>query len=153
MSAPKVLLLLSLLISVSVLVSPGHSFAISPATSVRRFGRTSSLFNDKGSGPPVPSIKSGRKELAYDEASGRFYEASDREECESPEDEFCAVDKATGKLIRLTLEEKERIFLDSLQVRHLCRWDTLTSVKRVSFRSQRCLYAGLLLDRSAAFER
>jgi hypothetical protein len=52
----------------------------------------------------------------YDEKSGRFFETSDREECESPDDEFCMLDNATGKMIRLTLEEKERIFLDALQV-------------------------------------
>lgn len=69
----------------------------------------------KGSGGEVPTVKSGRKELAYDEATGRFYEASDREECESPDDEFCMLDKASGKMIRLTLEEKERIFMDALQ--------------------------------------
>lgn len=119
MSAQKALLLLlqQLLVSVSFFGSPDRAYAFAPSTNVRLFGVSSALFGEKGSGPPVPSIKSGRKELAYDEASGRFYEASDREECESPEDEFCAVDKATGKLIRLTLEEKERIFLDSLQVR------------------------------------
>lgn len=38
----------------------------------------------------------------------------DGEEC-IPEDEYCAVDKKSGKLIRLTVQEKERIFLDSLQ--------------------------------------
>ena len=30
-------------------------------------------------------------------------------------DEYCAVDEATGKRIRLTLEEKERIYLDAVQ--------------------------------------
>lgn len=31
-------------------------------------------------------------------------------------DEFCMTDTDTGELIRLTVEEKERIFMDSLQV-------------------------------------
>lgn len=79
----------------------------------------------KGSGGEVPTVKSGRKELAYDEATGRFYEASDREECESPDDEFCMLDKASGKMIRLTLEEKERIFMDALQVSFISRWHRL----------------------------
>lgn len=38
------------------------------------------------------------------------------DECQPEEGEFCVTDEKTGKLIRLTLEEKERIFLDSLQV-------------------------------------
>ena len=63
-----------------------------------------------------PLIKSGRKEIAYDEASGRFFETGiDETEC-IPDEEFCITDKASGQLIRLTTEEKERIFLDSLQV-------------------------------------
>jgi len=58
---------------------------------------------------------SGKKEIGYDEATGRFYETGmDEIEC-IPEDEYCAVDKATGQLVRLTVKEKERIFLDALQ--------------------------------------
>ena len=60
--------------------------------------------------------KSG-KELTYDEKSGRFYESElvdEEEECD-PQDEYCAIDKSSGERIRLTLEEKERIFLDALQ--------------------------------------
>lgn len=37
-----------------------------------------------------------------------------KEMCE-PDDEYCAVDEKTGSLIRLTIAEKERIFLDALQ--------------------------------------
>merc|ERR1719491_2115931 len=33
----------------------------------------------------------------------------------APDDEYCVVDKETGELVRLTLEEKERIFMDALQ--------------------------------------
>jgi hypothetical protein len=63
------------------------------------------------------TITSARKEIGYDAASGRFFETDiDPEDC-IPEDEYCVVDKATGELVRLTLEEKERIFLDALQVR------------------------------------
>jgi len=60
-------------------------------------------------------IKSGRKELAYDEEMGRFFELGDDTEC-IPDEEFCVIDKESGKAIRLTIEEKERIFLDALQV-------------------------------------
>jgi len=62
-------------------------------------------------------LPSGKKELLYDDILGRFYE-SDQTEC-VPEDEFCVLDKETGKYIRLTIEEKERIFLDALQVRSM----------------------------------
>jgi hypothetical protein len=62
-------------------------------------------------------ITSGRKEIGYDEKSGRFYETGlDEEDC-IPDEEFCITDKQSGNLIRLTVEEKERIFLDALQVR------------------------------------
>lgn len=54
------------------------------------------------------------KEIGYDADSGRFFETRDDKECE-PEDEYCVLDKESGKLIRLTVEEKERIWLDSLQ--------------------------------------
>lgn len=63
-------------------------------------------------------VPSGRKELAYDDETGRFFE-TDESEC-VPEDEYCLLDKDSGKYIRLTMEEKERIFLDSLQVRMCC---------------------------------
>jgi len=60
-------------------------------------------------------VPSGRKELTYDEETGRFFESNEKE-CD-PLDEYCVLDKDSGKYIRLTVEEKERIFLDSLQVR------------------------------------
>jgi hypothetical protein len=59
------------------------------------------------------TLQSVKKSISYDEKSGRFYETD--EEC-IPEDEYCMIDKETGNPIRLTVEEKERIFLDALQV-------------------------------------
>lgn len=60
-------------------------------------------------------LTSGRKEIMFDEKSGRFFETSlETEEC-IPDEEFCTIDDETGKKIRLTIAEKERIFLDSLQ--------------------------------------
>jgi hypothetical protein len=56
-----------------------------------------------------------KKEIAYDEKTGRFYETKIDGECLPEEGEYCAVDSETGELISLTVEEKERIFLDSLQ--------------------------------------
>mmetsp|Transcript_17016 Transcript_17016/g.46632 ORF Transcript_17016/g.46632 Transcript_17016/m.46632 type:complete len:331 (+) Transcript_17016:257-1249(+) len=55
------------------------------------------------------------KQIAYDEKTGRFFESTiDEDDC-VPEDEFCVTDKETGDLVRLTLEEKERIFTDAMQ--------------------------------------
>ena len=63
------------------------------------------------------TITSARKELSYDASTGRFFETDlDPDDC-VPGDEYCVIDKESGKTIRLTLEEKERIFLDALQVR------------------------------------
>ena len=54
--------------------------------------------------------------LTYVSIYIRFFETDlDPEDC-VPDDEYCVVDKESGELVRLTLEEKERIFLDSLQV-------------------------------------
>jgi hypothetical protein len=56
------------------------------------------------------------KEIKFDEKAGRFFETRlDASEC-IPEEEFCTIDGDTGKKIRLTVAEKERIFLDALQV-------------------------------------
>jgi len=52
------------------------------------------------------------REIGYDKESGQLQ--TDGAEC-IPDDEYCIMDDATGKLIRLTLAEKERIFLDALQ--------------------------------------
>ncbi|KAL7551012.1 hypothetical protein ACHAWF_014217 [Thalassiosira exigua] len=64
---------------------------------------------------PAPGTKliSNRKEIAYD--GSRFYETGlDEEDC-IPSQEYCVVDPDTSKPIRLTVEEKERMFLDALQ--------------------------------------
>lgn len=58
-----------------------------------------------------------KKEIAYDEKTGRFFETGYGEgEC-IPDEEFCITDNESGEMIRLTVGEKERIFLDALQVR------------------------------------
>eukprot|EP00549_Striatella_unipunctata_P025762 CAMPEP_0118715632 /NCGR_PEP_ID=MMETSP0800-20121206/27008_1 /TAXON_ID=210618 ORGANISM="Striatella unipunctata, Strain CCMP2910" /NCGR_SAMPLE_ID=MMETSP0800 /ASSEMBLY_ACC=CAM_ASM_000638 /LENGTH=329 /DNA_ID=CAMNT_0006621873 /DNA_START=154 /DNA_END=1143 /DNA_ORIENTATION=- len=68
--------------------------------------------------PPLVIVSAENKEASFDVASGKLKpngeEEEEEEDCVS-EDEYCAVDKKTGKLIRLTVEEKERIFLDALQ--------------------------------------
>lgn len=55
---------------------------------------------------------SAEEKLVYDAKSGRFYERKLSEICE---DEFCLIDSENGDPILLTKEEKERIFLDSIQ--------------------------------------
>ena len=82
------------------------------AASQRSFGRQSSLFMSEENA----NVKSGKKQIVYDGKSGRFFE-SDKDEADCiPDEEFCVVDKESGAIVRLTVEEKERIFLDALQV-------------------------------------
>lgn len=63
---------------------------------------------------PIPIKSVLNKDILYDEKTGRFFESTEVTEC-IPEEEFCVLDEETGSMVRLTLEEKERIFLDSLQ--------------------------------------
>ena len=64
-------------------------------------------------------LTSGRKEIMFDDKTGRFFETGlETGEC-IPEEEYCTIDD-DGKPVRLTVAEKERIFLDSLQVRIFC---------------------------------
>lgn len=61
----------------------------------------------------LPSDESSPNEkLIYDSRSGRFYEKQIEEVCR---DEYCAIDETTGEQVLLSIEEKERIFLDSIQ--------------------------------------
>jgi len=57
-------------------------------------------------------LSSSKKEVGYDERTGQLQGEGD--EC-IPDDEYCVLDEKSGTLIRLTLAEKERIFLDALQ--------------------------------------
>ena len=61
-------------------------------------------------------VTSARKELKFDDKTGRFFETDLKEEECIPDEEFCTIDEDTGSKIRLTVAEKERIFLDALQV-------------------------------------
>lgn len=65
----------------------------------------------------IPTVL--KKEIVYDEATGRFFETGFGEGDCVPDEEFCMTDKESGEMIRLTVEEKERIFLDALQVSSL----------------------------------
>ena len=73
------------------------------------------LMAEDGSDEKI-TITSGKKEIAYDAKSGRFFETNLQEEECIPDEEYCVVDPESGQLIRLTVAEKERIFLDALQV-------------------------------------
>jgi len=105
-------------LALTLLVGGANAFAPSmkPSLAVSKVG---SRLNMAGGDGPADGrkIASGKKEIGFDAASGRFFETGrSAEEC-VPDDEYCVVDQDSGKLVRLTLKEKERIFLDSLQVR------------------------------------
>jgi len=72
------------------------------------------LMAEEGSDEKI-TITSGTREIAYDAKSGRFFETNLQEEECIPDEEYCVVDPESGQLIRLTVAEKERIFLDALQ--------------------------------------
>ena len=67
----------------------------------------------KQDGAQITSVSG--KELKFDDKTGRFFETN-LDEC-IPDEEFCAINEDTGEKMRLTMAEKERIFLDALQVR------------------------------------
>lgn len=93
---------------------------VSSSTGNRRLlGPTSTtqLFDEPDDGTFVKSVF--QKEIAYDEKSGRFFETNFEEGDCVPDEEYCITDKDSGEMIRLTVEEKERIFLDALQVSYL----------------------------------
>mmetsp|Transcript_28807 Transcript_28807/g.27732 ORF Transcript_28807/g.27732 Transcript_28807/m.27732 type:complete len:322 (-) Transcript_28807:657-1622(-) len=100
---------LSMLVSGATAFSPQTRPSIVAANAGKLF-----MADDK---KPSLETNSGyeKKSIAFDEKSGRFFESgNDKNDC-IPEDEYCVVDKSTGEFIRLTVAEKERIFLDSLQ--------------------------------------
>lgn len=80
------------------------------------FSNTARFMAEDESETDKVQLTSGKKEIMFDDKSGRFFETNlDAEEC-IPDEEFCTIDESTGKKLRLTVAEKERIFLDSLQV-------------------------------------
>jgi hypothetical protein len=94
--------------------SPMKSASISKG---RTFGTAAlRMAEEEQSQDGVQLTSVGGKEIKFDEKAGRFFETRlDADEC-IPEEEFCTIDDETGKKIRLTIAEKERIFLDALQV-------------------------------------
>ena len=109
--------------SISPLVAPTRAKS---AFTVRRMAKDDDIDGAQ--------VTSARKELKFDDKTGRFFETGlDTEEC-IPDEEFCVIDEDTGNKMRLTIAEKERIFLDSLQVRTricICRHSQLASSFRL----------------------
>jgi hypothetical protein len=107
-------------VAVALFASNAHAFApisVRPPL-VQSTARRGPLL--RMAGDEIPSktqiTSVNKKELAWDSEKGRFFETNlAAEEC-IPDEEFCTLDDQ-GKPVRLTLAEKERIFLDSLQVR------------------------------------
>lgn len=102
----------------------GSASAFAPTTSFATTTTAASSINQFSAAPTALSmvdgpedgtkLASGKKEIGYDQSTGRFFETGKgADEC-IPDDEYCAVDQ-DGNLIRLTLEEKERIFMDAVQ--------------------------------------
>lgn len=92
--------------------------AFAPAVSINSRQGVPSLLLHMAEDKTEPTLMKStlKKQIAYDETSGRFFETNINEEDCIPDEEFCMTDNDSGELIRLTQEEKERIFLDSLQV-------------------------------------
>lgn len=109
------------LVSALSIVAATNSFAFQVNPSKVSFSQSRSNLQtrlyaeDEPKSGKTASLKSGRKQIAFDEASGRFFETDGEEMC-IPDEEYCMVDDKTGNVIRLTVEEKERIFVDALQV-------------------------------------
>ena len=75
---------------------------------------SSSLKLSQDDGPSAGTkLISNAKEIAYD--GSRFYETGLNEDDCIPSQEYCAIDPETSQPIRLSVGEKERMFLDALQ--------------------------------------
>jgi hypothetical protein len=108
----------ALLSTVLAALALHNAVSFSPAISPIRAASTVARHlarDDKGL--DGAQITSARKELKFDDKTGRFFETNLKEDECIPDEEFCTIDDDTGNRIRLTVAEKERIFLDSLQVR------------------------------------
>jgi DNA-directed RNA polymerase subunit RPC12/RpoP len=86
----------------------------STATTIRSNSnpRTPTSLNLDGPDPGTKLV-SNRKEIAFD--GSRFFETGVEDEDCIPKEEYCLVDPNSGAPIRLSVEEKERMFLDALQ--------------------------------------
>lgn len=103
---------------VALLSSNAQAWTTPMTSSVVRspsFAKTALNMAEEDESIDKVQITSARKELLFDEKAGRFFETNlGAGEC-VPEEEYCRIDPDTGEPVRLTIAEKERIFLDSLQ--------------------------------------
>ena len=100
----------SLLFSLACALNNGPKGAGMLTRSLIRAVRISPLSAAEPKGPDGSTVPSDK--LVWDPKAGRFFERNLDEICE---EEFCLLDEETGKPILLTREEKERVFLDSVQ--------------------------------------
>lgn len=108
-------------------LTPRVAFASKSTTTTQRFmSDTEEKEKETESSDPFFVKSVLKKQIAYDEKSGRFFESKVSEEDCIPDEEFCVTDRDTGDFIRLTQPEKERIFLDALQVRQSIRLSSST---------------------------
>ena len=85
-----------------------------PALFASTSSSSSSLKLSQDDGPSAGTkLISNAKEIAYD--GSRFYETGLNEDDCIPSQEYCAIDPETSQPIRLSVGEKERMFLDALQ--------------------------------------
>lgn len=88
----------------SLFVAGATAFAPQP------FGGNNSPLLNKHAAPANTALF-----MADEKATAKVSTRSAEDECQPEEGEYCLLDEKSGKLIKLTLEEKERIFLDALQ--------------------------------------
>ena len=103
--------------SSTIAFSPSNNVntAITTATANRNYRHTTTTTTSLNLQDPEPGTKlvSNRKEIAFD--GTRFFETGLEDEDCIPSEEYCIVDPNSGAPIRLSVEEKERMFLDALQ--------------------------------------
>lgn len=104
--------------SSTIAFSPSNNInsAITTATANRNYRHTTATTTTSlNLQDPEPGTKlvSNRKEIAFD--GTRFFETGLEDEDCIPNEEYCLVDPNSGAPIRLSVEEKERMFLDALQ--------------------------------------
>lgn len=97
--------------ALALLLSGASAFNLPQTRAPKSFVSNTKLYSEEPT--KTPRLASIKKDIVYDEKSGRFFESTPGD-C-MPDDEFCIVDSQTGDLVRLTVAEKERIFLDALQ--------------------------------------
>lgn len=109
-AATKSSIILALWAATSItLLQSSSCSAFSPSPLNRR---TTTALNLDGPDPGTKLV-SNRKEIAFD--GSRFFETGVEDEDCIPSQEYCLVDPNSGAPIRLSVEEKERMFLDALQ--------------------------------------